>query len=146
MVVPKVKTVFGRKQHKTQLFENTRIICSSWYLTLIFEHLCFSSVGTRKSLQFPCISGTVKADQCCESVCSAEAMSVAEIAKGRNPVYQDPLHDPRIQIMEQERRRREEKGIYKGPPAQFSGTIISNPGTSDLDDLLLLFVIKDGCL
>ena len=28
----------------------------------------------------------------------------------------DPLHDPRIQIEEHERRQREEKGIYKGPP------------------------------
>ncbi len=46
-------------------------------------------------------------------------MSVAEIAKGRNPMYQDPLHNPRMQIMEQERRRREEKGIYKGPPFLF---------------------------
>ncbi len=31
-------------------------------------------------------------------------------------MYQDPLHNPRIQIEEQERRQREEKGIYKGPP------------------------------
>ena len=31
-------------------------------------------------------------------------------------MFKDPLHDPRIQIEEQERRLREEKGIYKGPP------------------------------
>lgn len=31
-------------------------------------------------------------------------------------MFQDPLHDPRVQIRDQERRRREEKGIYKGPP------------------------------
>ncbi len=28
----------------------------------------------------------------------------------------DPLHGPRIQIAEQERRHREEQGIYKSPP------------------------------
>jgi len=31
-------------------------------------------------------------------------------------MFQDPLHDPRVQLRDQERRRREEKGIYKAPP------------------------------
>lgn len=31
-------------------------------------------------------------------------------------MFKDPLHDPRIQIAEQERKHREEKGIYKAPP------------------------------
>lgn len=39
-------------------------------------------------------------------------------------MYQDPLHNPRVQIMEQERRRREEKGIYKGLPF-FSWSLIT---------------------
>lgn len=34
-------------------------------------------------------------------------------------MFQDPLHNPRIQLEEQERRRREEKGIYKAPPFLF---------------------------
>ena len=44
------------------------------------------------------------------------ADKLGEKAKGRNHMFQDPLHDPRVQIMEQERRKREEKGIYKAPP------------------------------
>ena len=28
----------------------------------------------------------------------------------------DPLHDPRVQIRDQERNQREEKGLYKAPP------------------------------
>ena len=31
-------------------------------------------------------------------------------------MWNDPLHDPRVQIADQERRRREEKGIYQGIP------------------------------
>jgi hypothetical protein len=30
-------------------------------------------------------------------------------------MYMDPMHSPRMQLLEQERKHREEKGIYQAP-------------------------------